>query len=654
MSYMYGGTILRVDLSEGKISKEPTAPYAADFLGGRGINIKILYDEVPPEVAPLDPASRLIFGVGPLCGTPVPASRVEVTAKSPETGFLGTSSFGGFFGPELKYAGYDNIVITGKADKPVYLWIYNDEVEIRDATHLWGKDTYQTQDIIRSEVDPDAKVACIGQAGENRVRFATIQHELRHGTGRTGMGGVMGSKNLKAIVVRGTKGVSLADPEKYLTLAIELQKEMREHPGVQDKQKHGHSYEQDWWFMADTKDQVPKPVYSCDLFFKYQPKVKRVGCLSCPVQCMDLYPVEAKGGGALSCSLYIGALYWVRNTDVELLLECSLLALRAGVDIISPMAIIAWLMELYENGIITAKDTDGIPMEWGSKEAILGMLKKIINREGIGNVLAEGLLPAAEKIGHGSMEYANHMKGLPLYDINTPNDVIPDKSSALSMAVSSRGDLMKAHAGILGEKGMAEKVATMKAELVGDERIRIEGVAAARQKVKEIAGSERAALADEYEGKPELTVFSENLIIINDCLSTCKMTGSFVDFPFTEEKEAAIFSAGSGVETSVDKLVEFAERVKNLERAYSVREGVTREMDSYPKRFMDRAVSRGDDTFVLETGKFEEMKDKYYALRGWDVATGIPTRETLEKTGLGYVARDLEKLGKLPGKVSVG
>ena len=188
MTYLYGGTILLVNLSEGKVSKEPTTSYSGDFLGGRGINIKLLYDRVPPGTDPLDPASLLIFGVGPLCGTPVPASRTEVTAKSPETGFLGSSSFGGYFSPELKFAGYDHIAITGKADKPVYLWIENERVEIRDASHLWGKDTYETQEIIRSEVDPKARVACIGQAGENLVRFAMVQHELGHSASRTGWG----------------------------------------------------------------------------------------------------------------------------------------------------------------------------------------------------------------------------------------------------------------------------------------------------------------------------------------------------------------------------------------------------------------------------------------------------------------------------------
>ena len=360
MSYMYGGTILRVDLSEGKITKEPTAYYSKDFLGGRGINIKILYDEVPPGTDPLDPASPLIFGIGPLCGTPVPASRVEVTARSPETGFLGTSNFGGFFGPELKFAGYDNIVVVGRADRPVYLWIYNDEVEIRDASHLWGKDTYDVQVIIRDELGADAKIACIGRAGENLVHFATVQHELGHGAGRTGMGCVMGSKNLKAIVVRGTKGVDLADPEQYLSLARNLEQEMRDHPAIQEKQKYGVSRVQN--AMYNEPDPVTGKVQPSELFLKYQPA--RSGCFGCPTQCMDAYPVKAHGGGVISCALYFGTSY-VHSDDSELMLETALLAHRYGFDVVSLFQILGWVMELYENGIITAKDSDGIAMEWG-------------------------------------------------------------------------------------------------------------------------------------------------------------------------------------------------------------------------------------------------------------------------------------------------
>jgi aldehyde:ferredoxin oxidoreductase len=213
---------------------------------------------------------------------------------------------------------------------------------------------------------------------------------------------------------------------------------------------------------------------------------------------------------------------------------------------------------------------------------------------------------------------------------------------------------MKVHSSILGEKGMAEKVALMQARLTGDEKKGAEGIAVARQRVKAIAGSEKSALADEYEGKPELTIFSEDMVTINDCLSACKLCSSFISFPFDEDYQVALFSAGTGIETSVDKLFDFAKRVKNLERAYNVREGMTRETDSLPKRFMDHPMQRGDSVSVLDAKKFEQMKDKYYTLRGWDIASGIPTQETLEQTGLKEIAQDLEKLGKLPGKVAAG
>jgi len=637
---MYGGTILRVDLSEGKITKEPTAYYSKDFLGGRGINIKILYDEVPPGTDPLDPASPLIFGIGPLCGTPVPASRVEVTARSPETGFLGTSNFGGFFGPEFKFAGYDNIVVVGRADKPVYLWIYNDQVEIRDASHLWGKDTYDVQVIIRDELGADAKVACIGRAGENLVHFATVQHELGHGAGRTGMGCVMGSKNLKAIVVRGTKGVDMADPEQYLSLARNLEQEMRDHPAIQEKQKYGVSRVQN--AMYNEPDPVTGKVQPSELFLKYQPA--RSGCFGCPTQCMDAYPVKAHGGGVISCALYFGTSY-VHSDDSELTLETALLAHRYGFDVVSLFQILGWAMELYENGIITAKDSDGIPMEWGSRQAVMSMLEKIVNRDGFGDMLADGMLAAAKRIGRGAIDYANQMKGLPLYDRHTPEELVPLKGEALATAMSSRGDLMKAFA----IQGLGYTYDALR--LIYNEETAIKYTEAGREKLKKLAGTESVLQHEEYAGKPEVVIYLEDIIIIDDCLSACKNSSSFLFYPFEEKYQAALFSAGTGIETSVDKLFEFAKRVKNLERAYNVREGMTRDMDSLPKRFMDHPLEQGPSRgSVLVSSRFEEMKDKYYALRGWDIATGIPSRETLEKTGLGDVSQDLERLGKLPGK----
>jgi len=649
MAYLYGGNILRVNLSEGKILKEPTAAYAGDFLGGRGVNIKLLYDGVPPGIDPFDPASLLIFGVGALCGTPVPGSRTEVTTKSPETGFLGSSNFGGFFGPELKFAGYDHIAISGRADKPVYLWIYNDEVEIRDASHLWGEDTYKTQEIIRSEVDPDAKVACIGPAGENRVHFATVQHELGHGAGRTGTGGVMGAKNLKAIVVRGTKGVNLADPVKFISIVSEVEQEMRKDSGLEDWRERGMTREQDeWWAQLHAQPEWETTVHQTDLYAKYKPK--RAGCLGYPTQCMDLYPVEAKGGGLISCTLYTGALYELRNHDIDLVLEWVLQAHRYGIDHVSAVGILRWLMQLYEKGLITAKDTDGIPMEWGSPEAILGMLKKIVYREGFGNVLADGILPAAKKIGHGSEAYADHVKGMPQYTPYMRGNLIPLKGRCLTIVTSSRGDSMR---GMDGREVYPETVKII-TERHGAEKAN--GYADyLKKRALEIAGTEKAAMPDEYEGKAKMVVYDEDLVTINDCLGICKFSSGHYERPFTEKYQAALYSAGTGIEMNEDRLFKFARKVRDLERVFCVRDGMTRETDSLPKGYMDHPIEEGRfKGEVLETDKFEKMKDDYYALRSWDIATGIPTGETLEKEGLEDVARDLEKLGKLPGKVTAG
>jgi aldehyde:ferredoxin oxidoreductase len=365
---------------------------------------------------------------------------------------------------------------------------------------------------------------------------------------------------------------------------------------------------------------------------------------------MDLYPVEAKGGGVISCSLYLAA-ESVGVPGGDLLLEITLSAQRYGVDIISSMAIITWLMELYEKGVITAKDTDGIPMEWGSRQAIIGMLRKIVYREGFGDVLADGILPAAERIGRGVKDSAPHMKGLPQRRVPLDKH-ITEKGRALALVMSSRADLMKGWAGT-GLLGTFNVISFLR----GPEEA-AKWMEPHHQKLRGIAGSEKGLLEEEYEGKPELVIFSEDTICIADCLSACKHTGTMLVYPFQEEYQAALFSAGSGVETSVDMLFRFAKRVRNLERAYCVREGMTRETDSLPKRLkrlMDKPIEQGEHKGeVLKSSKFEQMKSKYYTLRGWDVATGIPTRETLEQTGLKDVAKDLEKRGKLPGKSPKG
>jgi len=335
----------------------------------------------------------------------------------------------------------------------------------------------------------------------------------------------------------------------------------------------------------------------------------------------------------------------VRNDDPDLLLEQGLWAQRYGVDIISITAVIALLMTLYEKGIITAKDTDGIAMEWGSREAIMGMFDKIVHRKGFGDVLADGLIPAAQRIGQGAMDYAYQVKGLPQYAPRTPHTLIPLKGRALSLVVSSRGDSMRT---MEGREVLWEQFEVLKA--LEDEQTADGYVEDLRQRAKAITGTSKAAMPESYEGKPELVAYSEDRITVGDCLSACKyMGGSDEDSPFDDACRAALFSAGTGIETSVDSLFEYAKRVRNLERAYCVREGMTRDTDSLPKGYMDHPIERGRfKGEMLETSRFEKMKDQYYAIRGWDIATGIPSRETLAQAGLGDVAQDLETRGKLP------
>jgi aldehyde:ferredoxin oxidoreductase len=377
---------------------------------------------------------------------------------------------------------------------------------------------------------------------------------------------------------------------------------------------------------------------------------------------MDLYPVEAEGGGAISCTFYISPFSEVRNTDVDKMLEYSFMAQRYGVDIASAMKIIAWLMILYENGIITSKDTDGIPMEWGSERAIRDILEKIVRREGIGEVLADGMISAADKIGRNSKDFAYTMKGLPLYDRFTPEELIKEKGEALAIAMSSRGDNMKVRTGGLEEVEVIEQSFKYPDEKSADDYIET-----TREKVKRITGSDKAFLPEEYEGKAAIVAYMEEAVIIGDCISACKFCGSFLNYPFQEDDYADLLSAGTGIYTDKEHLFSIAKKVKNLERAYNVREGMTRSMDSLPRKFMDRPISytrfdyrdkknikKVQRNSILDTNKFEKMKDEYYELRGWDNDTGSPTWDTLHRLGLDFVARDLKRRGRLVEKVAVG
>ncbi len=626
------GTILHVDLSTRKVKRIPTADYTEKLIGGRGVGARLIYDELQPGTDPFDPANPLIFNLGPLTGTAMPGSgRVDVTAKSPLTHLRAKSNFGAYWGAELKYAGVDHLMITGKAEKPVYLWIHNQEVEIRDASQVWGLDTRRTQLAIRHELgDPEVKVVCIGQAGERLVRFACLITETGDAAGRTGMGAVMGSKNLKAVAVRGTGGVHLAQPEKFRDLALQVHGAIRESPAFQELSHYGvvrevkNMYDFSFFpigYFEDVAWDAMVKDYGGEAFMQ-QYQLKNVGCFGCPNRCMNFLSVPGIGTGVTSCEPWSGLTGGVWNTDLQVFWEANLLANLYGMDSTESTACIGLMMELYRDGIITEKETDGIPMERGGRETILGTIRKIANREGYGDLLAEGPGAAAKHWGPEAESRVDLVKGLSphAYEYRAYH------GAALMEAVGHRGDPLPLRASMMEVDWNRGKEWF---ESVG----------------KDLYGHEEAAIPTGYKGKALMTVISEHQERVPDSLGLCKWLYPVIVIQ-SLEYPAALFSAATGIETSEADLLRVGERIRNLERAFDVREGLTRKDDALPKKFFEKPLKNGRFAgAVLDVDKFEEMQTEYYNLRGWDPETGIPRRAKLEELGLEDIAADLTQRG---------
>ncbi|MFC2022433.1 aldehyde ferredoxin oxidoreductase family protein, partial [Chloroflexota bacterium] len=641
MEYLRAGRILRVNLTDGKIREEPVEPYVDRFIGSKGINVKILFDGVEPGIRPFDPDNLLLFGVGPLVATPFPgASRTDVMSKSPVTGALGDSSIGGYFGAELKFAGYDNLVVEGRADRPVYLYIRDNRVEIRDASAIWGHDTYETPTIVRKQLsDPSARVICIGPAGENLVLYASIMTPTGNAAGRTGLGAVMGSKNLKAIAVRGTRGIRIAEPREFLEECKKVRASIEQSPRYNELHSYGLTSAHDkgmravyelmgkMWKGAETiseKDFLKRHLY------------RRDGCFACPVACFQCYNIAGVGSGCVKCSPY-GDLTWdIRNSNMLVFWETFIMCQRYGLDARSLANALAWLMELYENGIITAKDTDGIPMSYGNPEAILSMPKKISYREGIGDLLADGPVVAAKKIGKGAEDFLLVSKGL-----STSTHVPAVKSWALAWAMSPTGE------GAQAQTYLDIRVAnlyTQEADIASFE----ERAEKYRERAEKAVGIRQAADPRVVEGKAALVRHSEQQADMADITGMCTwMTPVIAGLPVDVEMIANAMSIGLGTPVTVETLTNAGIRMRQVERAFGIRSGLSRGDDSVSKKFYQQL--RPDGQIMAEIGvtedELEEMKNDYYQLMGWDVETGVPTRETLMKLGLADVASVLQKRG---------
>lgn len=644
----WAGTILRVDLTQGKIDRESTFRYVKDYIGNAGIAARLFWDEVPPDTRPFDPKNILMFNTGPLTGTllgnkATVASKTPVRANNPFA-FVG---MGGQFPSEMKFAGYDHIVIKGKAGKPVYLFIDNDNVQIRDAAHLWGLDVHETQRKIKDELgDPDLQIACIGPAGENLVVYAMIVHDINNTASKKGFGAVMGSKNLKAIAVRGTRGLKAADPKTFLTLFDQYYYEIsRGRASLCVKMLHteGLSRQIPEGYHTAYGQEVPEelpPSPVKEWVAKYM--VGPIGCAFCPVQCHENYSVPGIGNGAANCVNYLGLIHQAmyNATDFEIWFKRTITANRYGIDTLQIEMIGGWLMELYKKGLITAEDTDGIPMERGSDKAIVSLIEKIAKREGFGEVFANGIVHAAQKIGKGHLDLADQ------YNNEFPygwNDYAPDIGP---VAQYRAGDLERV-------PGYADAYGNIfsYADILG----------ISPRKVKKLIDQWCNEASERITGDPDLWTRStydkeicpwiiekETEFLLGDITGHCEVMSPYLEhygIPFgTRTDNARWLAAATGIQYTAEELRETASRMRILIDAYNIlcahmmgeKPVVAKPIEALAA-FPQPGRPKGDELKMVQ--------EDYCKMRGYDPKTGIPTREMLEKLGLKDVADRLEASG---------
>jgi len=615
--------IAYIDLSDGKVVQKPIPKEIRTlFLGGRGVDMYLLYNHVKPKVDPLSPENVLFIGAGLLGGIPCLGSgRCDVAAKSPLTGAVGDSNIGGFFGPELRLAGFDHLVVSGKAAKPVYIWINDGEISTEDASHLWGKDTFETQTIIRNDHDDeDIKSVVIGAAGENLVRFANVRSGMKNSAGRTGMGAVMGSKNLKAVAVRGTTSIEFTNPDELLDYCKEMNDMIIGTRWAKAQSKWGtmiiYSNTNTAGLIRTKNFQLNRLEDGEGLepenIDRYS--IGTSGCYGCVVHCRHRYvlsdgphaPIFGEGPEYTSLGAF-GTM--VNCKKMETILVANHLVNKYGLDTLETGGLIAWAMELYEKGILNDKQTDGLKLEWGNEDVVFDLIRKIATREGFGNVLADGFRSAIAKIGQGSGYYAIQVKGMS----NLHSDERPTPSFALGIATSTRGSDHLRSRPAIDMYGLPEEL------------------------LREVYEGPVASDYTSYEGKSRMIWWQERLYAVTDSIGVCKFQTVFcaVHAPKWDEYSKLIRLA-TGMEFSKAQLMEKGERIYTLERLFNLREGFTRKDDSLPERYFKEPtpiglpVAKGKK---IDKMQFEKMLDEYYALHDWD-REGVPRKEALERLRL--------------------
>ncbi|HEY3316760.1 MAG TPA: aldehyde ferredoxin oxidoreductase family protein [Bacillota bacterium] len=630
-----------INLTTGVVDVRTSDPKTLhDFVGSRGYAARLLYDLVPPEVEALDPRNHLVFSVGPLTGTAWPtSSRYTVTARSPLTNGYGYANGAGFFGPELRMAGFDALVVTGRADRPVYLLAEAGRVEIRPAGDLWGRTTDEAEKILR-ERHQGSRVASIGPAGENLVRFAAVINDYGRAAARSGMGAVMGSKKLKAVVAKAAGKVDV--PKDFAVVAREKMEQVRNHPGSDFLRQwgtaaliRGKNLKGDLPSRNHQQVQFPE-AFRVDAESLAKFVVKTRGCFACPIRCARVSrvgegetAVEVEGPEYETIDAF-GPL--VGNADLETIIRANALCNSLGLDTISTGVVIAFAMECHEHGLL---DDPAGSLEWGDKTAILPLVERIARRQGLGDLLAEGVKRAAERLGHGAEQYAMHVKGMEI----PRQEPRVAKAFGLGHATSNRGaDHLYAipTIDIAGLRETAER-------LFPPEYL---------PEIMNLTG-------EKY--KAEMVVFTEAFAAIVDSVGVCKFSTSETYALYPEDLAEGLSALGQ--EYTPKELVEAGERIVNLERMFNVRVGFSRADDRLPDRFTKTAATvyiYPDGRQLEADGKPVDMKptgvakdgltigldamlDRYYDRRGW-TRDGIPTPDRLRSLGLDDLIGDLPRV----------
>jgi aldehyde:ferredoxin oxidoreductase len=614
MPFGWTGKILRVDLSSGKTWTEDTEPYTRRFIGGKGINVKIMYDEVGPDVGPFDPENRICFGPGVLTGTAAPShSRMKLTSISPN-GNLQNSGIGGHIPAEIKRAGYDNVVIQGASDRPVYLSIANDKVEIKDAAHIWGKGTQGTQRVIKEELGESAKVLCIGPAGENLVSFGCVITGFGSTAGRGGFGAIMGSKNLKAIAVKGAGQVRIAQPEKFLAACRDAHTWFVESDvmKIQSKEGQGDSLLLQYGYDAGGAvvgnwEEAEWPTDFADhseFYRKYA--TLQYGCQGCPVHHYHIFDIPGRCKGATKCVQWVSFAGPVWVKDRAVMVHANVLCNDYGMDSESTANAVGFLMELYYRGIITEKDTDGIPMNRGDERAILSVIEKIARQEGFGKLFRNGVWGAAKNIGDEAEECAMVVNRQEMENYDYRAFISGALAAAVSDGTATYGQAVSIELSWFADKEKAENEALSR------------------------YGAKGAAVPNSYD-KARAVWNHENINTAIDLTGTCNWLIP-ASITYKLDVPARLLSLSTGHKTTEADLLWAAERVLLLERAFRALRGGGR--DTLPNRLFKAAVPYGIFKGErLDRDKFERMLDEYYECRGWD-KNGIPAEETFTKFDL--------------------